>query len=142
MKKFLLEIITPERTVYKNEVEYLSIPAYDGGMGVLPGHIDYLAELVPGEIRAHISGNVELFAISGGFAEIHRDYVTLLCETAEAAEEIDMERAYLERKRAHEKLGTVTPSAVDTAAMEMSFKKALARLKVVGNLRKLKKVKK
>jgi len=139
MKKFLLEIITPEKAVYKNEVEYLSIPAYNGGMGILPGHIDYLAELVPGEIRAHTGGNVELFAISGGFAEIHRDKVVLLCETAESAEEIDMERAYLERKRAHEKLKSVTPDAALEA--EISFKKALARLKVVGNLRKLKKSK-
>jgi len=140
MKKFLLEIITPERAVYKNEVEYLVIPAYGGSMGVLHGHIDYLAELEPGEIRVTSGGNLELFAISGGFAEIHKDNVVLLCETAEAAEEIDIERAYLSRKRAHEKLKSSTP--IDIADTEIAFKKALARLKVVGNLRKLKKVKK
>ncbi len=141
MKKFLLEVITPERTVYKNEVEHLRIPAYNGNMGILRGHMDYLAEMVPGEIQAASDGVIDLLAISGGFAEIHNGNVVLLCETAEMAEDIDMERAYLERKRAQEKLKAAAPgtSSLET---EISLKKAIARLKVVGNLRKLKKVQK
>jgi F-type H+-transporting ATPase subunit epsilon len=142
MKTFNLEIITPEKVAYKNEVEQLSIPAYDGEMGILPGHIDYLAMLNPGEIRikpanrtAGGKGNdMELFAVSGGFAEIHPKNVVILCETAESADEIDVERAELSKMRAKEKLKT-RGEGIDELQLSMAIKRAAARLKVVGNLK-------
>ncbi|MFH0948688.1 MAG: ATP synthase F1 subunit epsilon [Elusimicrobiota bacterium] len=162
MKTFTLEIITPEKVAYKNEVEQISIPAFEGEMGVLPGHIDYLAVLNSGEIRIKPAKDDEpkLFAVSGGFAEIHPKNVVILCETAEAAEEINIERAELSKQRAllemaSRKAGFLTGCAkekliqaksgikdkIDTANMEAAIQRSVARLKVVSDLKKQKKKK-
>mgnify|MGYP001580290423 CR=1 FL=1 len=100
MKTFTLEIITPQKVVYKNEVEQISIPAFEGEMGVLPGHIDCLAMLNPGKIRItpfysdnseYINvgvhrGKLVIFTIPvGGFAEIHPKNVVIICKTVVAA---------------------------------------------------------
>jgi F-type H+-transporting ATPase subunit epsilon len=133
MKSFLLEIVTPERVVYRGNVNYLNLPAYKGSMGVLPGHIDYLAELLPGEIKIDIAGETKFLAISGGFADIHQKNVVILCETAESAEEIDIERAKQAKLRAEQKLKTTDKN---TAQIQVLLQKALARLKVVSDLQK------
>jgi len=132
-----VEIITPEKVAYKGTAEYLSLPAYNGSLGVLPGHIDYLTMLNPGEIRIKKDDDWQLFAVSGGFAEIHPHNVVILCETAESAEEIDIERAELTKQRAKEKLKT--KEKIDTAQIEAQIQIAAARLKVVGDLKKRKK---
>ena len=137
MKTFSLEIITPEKVAYKEEVEQISIPAFEGELGVLPGHIDYLAMLNPGEIRIKKDGELKLFAVSGGFAEIHQKNVVILCETAESAEEIDIARAELSKRRAKEKLKA--KEKVDTAQIEAQIQIAVARLRVVSDLKKRKK---
>ncbi|MFA5779947.1 MAG: F0F1 ATP synthase subunit epsilon [Elusimicrobiota bacterium] len=137
MKTFSLEIITPEKVAYKEEVEQISIPAFEGEMGVLPGHIDYLAMLNPGEIRIKKDDELKLFAVSGGFAEIHQKNVVILCETAESAEEIDIAHAELLKQRAKEKLKT--KEKIDTAQIEAQIQLAVARLRVVSDLKKRKK---
>lgn len=137
MKTFSLEIITPEKVAYRNEVEQISIPAFVGEMGILPGHIDYLAMLNPGEIRIKKDDELKFFAVSGGFAEIHPKNVVILCETADAAEEIDIARAELSKQRAKEKLKT--KEKIDTAQIEAQIQIAAARLKVVSDLKKRKK---
>lgn len=137
MKTFSLEIITPDKIAYKDDVEQIAIPAFDGEMGVLPGHIDYLTMLNPGEIRIKKNDELNLFAVSGGFAEIHPKNVVILCETAEAAEEINAERAELSELRAKEKLKA--KEKADTAQIEAQIQIAAARLKVVSDLKKRKK---
>ncbi|HAX62104.1 MAG TPA: ATP synthase F1 subunit epsilon [Elusimicrobia bacterium] len=137
MKTFSLEIITPDKIAYKDDVEQISIPAFNGEIGVLPGHIDYLAMLEPGEIRIKKNDELKLFAVSGGFAEIHPKNVVILCETADSAEEIDIERAELSKQRAKEKLKA--KEKVDTAQIEAQIHIAAARLKVVSDLKKRKK---
>ncbi|OGS44744.1 MAG: ATP synthase F1 subunit epsilon [Elusimicrobia bacterium RIFOXYD2_FULL_34_15] len=136
MKTFSLEILTPEKISFKDTAEFVSFPAYKGEMGVLPGHIDYLTLLVPGEIKIKNGNDIKLFAISGGFAEIHKNNVTILCETAESAEEIDIERAKLAKLRAEEKLKTPDKNMMEIQA---SLRKAMIRLKVVSNLQRRKK---
>ena len=106
-------------------------------MGVLPRHIDYLAMLNPGEIRIKKNDELKLFAVSGGFAEIHPKNVVILCETAEDAEEIDIARAELSKQRAKEKLKTT--EKIDTAQIEAQIQIAAARLRVVSDLKKRKK---
>ncbi|MBI5574487.1 MAG: ATP synthase F1 subunit epsilon [Elusimicrobia bacterium] len=142
MKTFSLEIITPERVAYKGEVEQISIPAFEGEIGVLPGHIDYLAMLNPGEIRIKKDDELKLFAVSGGFAEIHPKNVVILCETAESAEEINAERAELSEMRAKEKLSAAKSrdsGIKDTAQIEAQIQIAAARIRVVSDLKKRKK---
>ncbi|MDO8733679.1 MAG: ATP synthase F1 subunit epsilon [Elusimicrobiota bacterium] len=140
MKTFSLEIITPEKVAYKEEVEQISIPAFEGEMGVLPGHIDYLTMLNPGEIRIKKDDELKLFAVSGGFAEIHPKNVVVLCETAESAEEIDIEKAELSKQRAKEKLKNVGADlSAQSSQIESQIQLAVARLKVVSDLKKQKK---
>jgi len=135
-----VEIITPEKVAYKGTAEYLSLPAYNGSLGVLPGHIDYLTMLNLGEIRIKKDDDWQLFAVSGGFAEIHPHNVVILCETAESAEEIDIERAELTKQRAKEKLEKVGADlSAQSSQIEAQIQIAAARLKVVSDLKKRKK---
>lgn len=138
MKTFSLEIVTPEKVAYRGDVGQISIPAYEGEMGVLPGHIDYLAVLLPGAIRIQKDNGTEFFAISGGFAEIHPKNVVVLCETAESAEGIDAERAQLAKTRAAEKLKT-SDKDIDITQLQIAIQRSAARLKVVSALKKSKK---
>ncbi|MDD5686278.1 MAG: F0F1 ATP synthase subunit epsilon [Elusimicrobia bacterium] len=136
MKTFLLEIITPDKVAYSNNVESVVVPAYNGELGVLPGHIDYLSLLTPGEIRIKNGDDLELLAISGGFVEIHPKNVVVLCETAESAEEIDIERANLSKMRAKEKLKEPN---IDSIQIQAAIQRATARIKVIGDIKKRKK---
>ncbi len=137
MKTFALEIITPERVAYKGNAEYITVPAYEGELGVLPGHIDCLALLLPGQVKIRENENLRLFAVSGGFAEIHNKKVIILCETAESAEEIDVERANLSKMRAKENLKKKDNENI--AQIHAAIQRASARLKVVSDLQKRKK---
>ena len=88
-----LEVVTPERLAFSGGVDFVVLPAWEGEMGVLPGHAPFLVQLQPGEVRFRDRGEMRRFAVSGGFAEIKEDKVALFAETAEMAEQIDAERA-------------------------------------------------
>ena len=73
--KIRLEVITPERLVLQEEVDFVTLPAYDGEMGVLPGHTHLLAQLHAGALRMMKNSEASFFAVSGGLAEVHPDRV-------------------------------------------------------------------
>lgn len=135
MKKFLLEVITPERPLIKKNVDFLVVPAYEGELGVLANHIDLLAELVPGEVRIYNDGVIEYLAISGGFIEVKNNEVKVLAETAEMAEEIDSERARLALERAKKQI----KKEMNILEAEAALKRALVRLKIAEKLRRARK---
>ena len=129
-KRLTLELITPERPAFTGEGDFVVLPAWEGEMGVLPGHAPFLVQLRPGEVRFKAGDETKLFAVSGGFAEIRDDKVALFAETAEMAESIDAERARqaLERAKAellHEHLDSMT-----LATAEAAMRRAQVRLKV------------
>ena len=95
---------TPERVALQAEAEFVVLPALDGEMGILPGHAPFLVQLKPGEVRVTRGGEVERFAVSGGFAEIKDNKVSLFAETAEMAETIDAERANQALEKARSEL--------------------------------------
>lgn len=99
-----LEIVTPERLVEKDEVTEVELPGRDGYMGVLPGHAPLITELGVGEIRYRGDGMEYRLAVAWGFAEILSNKVTILAETAERANEIDVNRARAAKERAEEHL--------------------------------------
>ena len=99
-----LEIVTPERLVEKDTVSEVQIPGRDGYVGILPGHAPLITELGVGEIRYHADGMEYRLAVAWGFAEILPDKVTILAETAERANEIDLERARKAKQAAEERL--------------------------------------
>src|SRR5258708_3905082 len=100
MAKIALEVITPEKLALKDDVDFVVLPAYEGECGILPGHTHFLAQLVPGSLRIKKGDDVQHFAISGGFGEVHPDRVSVFAETAEMATDIDAERARLAMDRA------------------------------------------
>ena len=97
---FRCEIVTQERVVYSSNVDYVSLPGTEGVMGVLPNHSAMLTALAFGEVMVRSQGKEQFFAVGGGFAEIQPDHITVLADSAEQAEEIDIERAQKARERA------------------------------------------
>ena len=130
---FQLEIVTPEKTVYSGEVERLRAPGTDGGFGVLAGHHPMLASLRIGEmVFSEQEQGPQSVAISGGFAEVQRDRVTVLAETAEFAQEIDVTRAEVARDRARERLARKRDQQIDEARARLALVRAINRLRIGG----------
>jgi len=90
---FQLEIVTPEKLVVRDTAEEVQIPGRNGYIGVLPGHAPLITELGSGEISYRSNGELHRFSMAWGFAEVLPDKVTVLAETVERAEEIDVNRA-------------------------------------------------
>lgn len=100
MKKIKLKITTPEKVVLEKEVDQVTLPTKAGEITVLPDHVPLLTMIAPGIVEAKIAGENWPMAISGGFLELHDNELTILADTAERAEEIDLERAEEARQRA------------------------------------------
>jgi len=133
MPVFNLEIVTPEKMVYSGTVKSLQAPGTEGGFGVLARHAPMLASLDIGPLSfVEEGGSARRAAISGGFAEVRRDHVTVLAETAETAEEIDVERARAARDRAQERLRQWFKDIIDVERAQAALTRALIRLKVAG----------
>jgi F-type H+-transporting ATPase subunit epsilon len=128
-KRLTLELVTPEKVAWSAPADFVVLPAYNGEMGVLPGHQSFLVQLTAGEVRVTAGGEVRNFAVSGGFAEVKNDTVSLFAETAEDAGQIDAERA----RQALEKAKAVVHAGLDPmqlAAMEAAIRRAQVRLRV------------
>jgi len=125
-----LEIVTPERLVINEAVEYIEIPGETGYLGVLPGHAPLITELAPGELTYRNGNQTKRLAVAWGFAEVLQDKVTILAEAAERAEEIDTVRAEAAKKKAEadlEKSGL----EINEEAQE-ALQRAQARLDVAS----------
>ncbi len=101
---FQLEIVTPERLVVRDTAEEAQIPGKAGYMGILPGHAPLISELAVGEITYTHGGATTRFAVAWGFVEVLPDKVTILAETCERAEDIDVSRAQAAYDRAAERM--------------------------------------
>ena len=127
-----LEIITPEKTVVKDEVDVVEATGAQGEFGLMPGHTQFLTALAIGEIRYIKNGVTTYLAASGGFAEVVDDKVTLLVDTAEAATEIDVERAKKAMERAEALLKTMTYDHTEYRMYELALLRAIARIGVAS----------
>jgi F-type H+-transporting ATPase subunit epsilon len=124
-----LEIVTPERLVVRDRAEEVQIPGRNGYLGILPGHAPLITELAVGEIIYVSAGTSNRLAVAWGFAEVLPDKVTILAETAERAEEIDIPRAEAARDRAQQQIKEATEGpAYEEAAQALA--RAEARLGV------------
>ena len=130
--KFLLEVVTPRRLVFSEEVDEITAPGKQGEFGVLPGHIPFLTTLGIGEIMYRKEEKKRYVAVSWGFVEVLGDKVTVLAETAELEEEIDIERAKKAKERASEKLKTLSADHKDYLKEKASLDKAMTRMVVAG----------
>jgi F-type H+-transporting ATPase subunit epsilon len=126
-----LNIMTPERRVYVEDVDMVIVPGIEGQLGILPHHAPLLIALTHGELRVKRGDEEESFAISGGYMEVQRDRVTVLANTAEHVEEIDAERAEAARRRAEARLhDRTTQEEVDFARAEAALCRAMTRINV------------
>jgi F-type H+-transporting ATPase subunit epsilon len=101
---FQLEIVTPEKMVVRDAAEEMQIPGKNGYLGILPGHAPLITELAVGEITYRNGAQTHRLAVAWGFAEVLPDKVTILAETAERPNEIDIQRAQKSKLRAEERL--------------------------------------
>jgi F-type H+-transporting ATPase subunit epsilon len=128
-----LELVTPERRVFAEDVDEITAQAVLGQFGVLPGHANLLALLQPGELVFIAQGKRRHLAVAGGFAQVSLDEgIRILAEAAEFAEEIDVERAKTAKERAEKRLGEFDPAtqADDLGLAEAALHRALVRLQV------------
>ena len=123
-----LHIVTPERKVVDRQVEEVVLPGSEGYLGVLPGHAPLLTALHVGEISYRAEGATHYASVAWGFAEVHDDQVTILAETAERAEEIDVERARRAQQRAEEQMRQA--GDVDWDVARVALMKAMTRIRV------------
>jgi F-type H+-transporting ATPase subunit epsilon len=130
--RILLEVVTPERQVLSTEVDEVSAPGALGYFGVLPGHTPFITTLGVGELRYRSGNQWEYLSITWGYAEVLPNKVTVLTETAEMAEEIDIERAERAKRRAEERLRewSTTVADVDFERASAALDRALTRLEV------------
>ena len=131
-EKMKLEIVTPYKKVVDMEVEEVTATGKLGEFGVLPGHAPFLTSLRIGELAYKYGGKVEHMALNWGYFEIRDDKIIVLVETAEAAEEIDVERAKAALGRAEEKLKHLTPEDKQFKIYEAALERALIRVQVAG----------
>jgi len=125
-----LEVVTPDRMVLGEDVDIVVAPGSEGEFGVLHQHIPFLTTLKEGELRYRKAGQLHYMAVSGGFAEVLPEKVTILAESAELAREIDVNRAKKARERAEERLAQAKREEIDYIRAETALKRALIRLKV------------
>jgi F-type H+-transporting ATPase subunit epsilon len=126
----LLEIVTPERLAYSDEVDAVVLPGSEGEMGVLPHHAPLVSTLGVGELRIRKGGAEESFAIVGGFVQVRPDRVVVMAETADMASEIDLERAQEARREAERTLESGYHEGVDLSAARAALQQALLRIRV------------
>lgn len=131
-----LVIVTPERQLLRENVADVQMPGENGYLGVLPGHAPLMTELGIGELSYHDTRAKEStpIAIIRGFAEVLPDHVTILAETAERAEEIDLQRAKEALARAEKRLASNDPN-IDWDRASVALQRALIRIQVATKRR-------
>lgn len=132
MSRLRLEVVTPERTVLTGEAESVMVPGMDGYIGFMSHHAPLVAGLTIGIVHfGPERGEKRKLAITGGFVEVADNRVTILADTAELDEEIDVARAQAARERAGRRLRERGPD-VDTTRAEAALQRALNRLRAAG----------
>ena len=128
---FQIEIVTPDKMVVKDDAEEMQIPGKNGYLGILPGHAPLITELAVGEITYRKGSSTRYLSVAWGFAEVLPDKVTILAETAERPEEINVSRAQEARQRAEEEF-KAGKTEQDFTHAEDALKRAETRLDVAS----------
>lgn len=124
-----LEIVTPEATVYSQDVEMVTLPAVGGQMGVLPQHIRLMTQMVPGEMIVRKDGHDDFLAVGEGLVEVTNERVSIVTNMAVAVESIDEAAAEEARQRAAARLQEKL-SSEEVASVNASLARSLAQLNV------------
>lgn len=131
-EKLKVEIVTPYKKILTEEVDEITATGTLGEFGVLPGHAPFLSSLKIGELTYKQGGVVSHLALNWGYFEVEDDTVTVLVETAERSDEIDLERAKAALGRAEEAMKTLHPEDKSFRVYEAALERALIRMQVAG----------
>lgn len=124
---FTFHVVSPEGNVLKEEIEFVVLPGVNGELGILPNHAPLIAALEAGVVRYTIDGKTKNIAISGGFVEVSENKATVLADSAELGEAIDVGRAQAAKERAEKRLAQKSPDT-DIKRAEYALRRAIARL--------------
>jgi F-type H+-transporting ATPase subunit epsilon len=124
-----LEIVTPEKTVYSEDVDMVTLPAVEGQMGVLPHHVRLVTQLIPGEMIVRKSGHDDFLAVGEGLVEVTGERVSIVTNMAISVENIDEAKAEEARERAAARLREKI-SSEEVASVNASLARSLAQLQV------------
>jgi F-type H+-transporting ATPase subunit epsilon len=126
--ELILEIVTPEKMVFSDKIEEVTIPGTEGEFGVLRGHEAFLSSVDIGEMNFVKDGKKTHYAVSIGYAEVTSGKVTVLIETAERSDHIDKERAMRAKDNAENRLSQVTKEDVEFEVIHAALARAMARI--------------
>ena len=126
-----LEIVTPSKIEFSDDVESFTAPGTEGSFQVLPAHAPFVSTLQPGKVKFITKDGTErVFAVSAGVVEVLKNNISMLAETLEAKEDIDVERARRARDEAHKLIESEHGTALEKARAD--YQRAVNRLKVAG----------
>lgn len=126
-----LEIVTPERKVYSDEVEMVIVKGVLGEIGILPKHAPFVTPLAISIMRIKKEGKELHVAITGGYLEVGNDKVVILAEAAELPEDIDYDRAVAAKERAERRLANTGSEEYDFKRAQFALQRAVNRIKLV-----------
>ncbi len=132
MSAIQLEVVTPDGIRFSGMVDACTVPGFDGQFQVLKDHAGLIGQLVIGAIRLESGGKRHLLSTSGGFIEIDKNIINIVVESAELAEDIEIERAKKAEARARKRLHE--PGDIDVERAKLALARALNRLKVASHI--------
>lgn len=127
-----LEIVTPENLTFRGVVEEVTIPGSEGEFGVLRGHAPLLSSVDVGELSFTQERKKSHYAVNTGYAEVTASKVTVLVETAERSDQIDLERARRAKQRAEELMGKLPKEDAEFEKNRLALLRAITRLNVAA----------
>jgi F-type H+-transporting ATPase subunit epsilon len=129
MSTFLVEIVTPERKVYEETANMVSVKGTEGELGILPNHIPLVTPLRIAPVTIKRGNVVDIVAVNGGFIEVRKDKIVILAESAELSKDIDVKRAEAAKKRAEDRLAS-KQDEYDYRRAELALQRAMNRINV------------
>lgn len=132
MADLKLEIVTPEKKVFDETVDTVTVPTATGEVGILPNHAPLISSLKPGILSYSNQGATERMVISGGFIEVNSNKVSILADIAETPDEIDVEIARVERDAAEKALGSWNGTQEEFETENENLERAQARLQLAS----------
>jgi len=133
MSTFLVEIVTPERKVYAQEANMVTVTGVEGQLGILPNHIPFVTALRIAPVSIKRDGGTDVIAVNSGFIEVRKDRVVILAESAEMPFDINVERAEAARQRAAQRLAIAKSNEIDFRRAELALQRAMNRLHIKQN---------
>lgn len=130
MSQMLLEIVTPDRKVFEEQVKMVIAKGVEGELGILPNHIPFVTALKIGPLVAKMDAGDQVIAVNGGFLEVRKDKVIVLADSAELPDMIDVDRAQAAKTRAEQRLSQQKKDEIDILRAQRALQRALNRLNI------------